>query len=302
MNFTDQLKVAKPNAAESSLKTYNTILKKAYKTMFKDTESPDIEKFKETDKVFSYVNTFPMTTRKTILSAVTALAPLPEYRNRIFELQKTIQEETEKSKMTPKLEASEITPAEMANVVKSLKKNADAINKKSELTMKDLQQIQNYVIVSLYHGHIAPRRAIDFTEMVLKPTDKKTQNYIDMRKSKFVFNKFKTANEMGSQEITIPAALKKILKAWILLIPNEVNHLLFNSQRQPLSNVSLGQRLNEIFGEGKSVNSLRHFFLTQNHSATVRLTDKLSEDMTAMGSSTKQVKSYVKINAADEPE
>ena len=301
MNFIDQLKIAKPKAAESSLKTYNTILKKAYATIFKDTESPDIEKFKETDKVFSYVNTFPMTTRKTILSAVTALAPLPEYRNKIFELQKTIQGETEKSKMTPKLEASEITPAEMANVVKSLKKNADAINKKSELTMKDLQQIQNYVIVSLYHGHIAPRRAIDFTEMVLKPTDKKTQNYIDMRKSKFVFNNYKTASTFGTQEIAIPASLKKILKAWILLIPNEVNHLLFNSQRQPLSNVSLGQRLNEIFGEGKSVNSLRHFFLTQNHSDTVRLTDKLSDDMTAMGSSTKQVKNYVKINAADEP-
>jgi hypothetical protein len=306
MNFTEQLKAAKPKAAASSLKTYNTILKKAYKTMFGETESPDIEKFRETDKIFSYVNRskkpFPETTRKTILSAVTAIAPMKEYRDNIYELQKTIQKETDKSQMTPKLQESEITPSQMADVIKFLKKDADAINKKSELTMKDIQQIQNYVIVSLYHGHIAPRRAIDFTEMVLKPTDKKTQNYIDMRKSKFVFNKFKTANEMGSQEITIPASLKKIIKAWILLIPTEVNHLLFNSQRQPLSNVSLGQRLNEIFGEGKSVNSLRHYFLTQNHSDTVRLSDKLSEDMTAMGSSTRQVKNYVKINAAAEPE
>jgi len=302
MNFIDQLKVAKPKAAESSLKTYNTILKKAYKIMFKDTESPDIEKFRDTGKVFSYVNTFPMTTGKTILSAISALAPMPEYTEKIFEFQGLIQKETEKSKMTPKLKESEISQAEMANVVKFLKKDADAINKKSELTMKDIQQIQNYVIVSLYHGHIAPRRAIDFTEMVLKPTDKKAQNYIDMRKSKFVFNNYKTASTFGTQEIAIPASLKTILKKWILLIPTEVNHLLFNSQRQPLSNVSLGQRLNEIFGEGKSVNSLRHFFLTQNHSDTVRLTDKLSEDMTAMGSSARQVKSYVKINAADEPE
>jgi hypothetical protein len=95
--------------------------------------------------------------------------------------------------------------------------------------------------------------------------------------------------------------LKKILKSWILLIPTDVNHLLFGSQRQPLSNVSLGQRLNEIFGEGKSVNSLRHFFLTQNHSDTVRLTDKLAEDMTAMGSNSRQVKSYVKVNPTAEP-
>ena len=302
MNFIDQLKVAKPKAAESTLKTYNTILKTAYKIMFGDTESPDIEKFRDIDKVFSYSGTFLITTQKTILSAISAIAPMPEYRKKIYELQKTIQKETDKSQMTPKLEESEITPSQMADVVKFLKKDADAINKKSELTMRDLQQIQNYVIVSLYHGHIQPRRAIDFTEMVLKPKDKKTENFLDMRKSKFVFNKFKTAKEMGSQEMAIPASLKKILKAWILLIPNEVNHLLFNSQRQPLSNVSLGQRLNEIFGEGKSINSLRHFFLTQNHSETVRLSDKLSEDMIAMGSNPRQVKSYVKINPTAEPE
>jgi hypothetical protein len=137
--------------------------------------------------------------------------------------------------------------------------------------------------------------------MVLKPTDKKTQNYIDMRKSKFVFNNYKTSSTFGTQEIAIPPSLKKILKSWILLIPTDVNHLLFGSQRQPLSNVSLGQRLNEIFGEGKSINSLRHFFLTQNHSDTVRLSDKLAEDMTAMGSNSRQVKSYVKVNPSAEP-
>lgn len=306
MNFLSELKAAKPKAAESSLNTYNRILTKAYKTMFGDTKSPDIEKFRETDKVFKYINKeekpFPMTTQKTILSAMSAIAPMKEYTKKIFELQKTIQKETDKSQMTPKLEESEITPSQMADVVKFLKKDADAINKKSELTMRDLQQIQNYVIVSLYHGHIPPRRAIDYTEMVLKPKDKETENYIDMRKSKFVFNKFKTSSKIGTQEIAIPPSLKKILKSWILLIPTDVNHLLFGSQRQPLSNVTLSQRLNEIFGEGKSVNSLRHFFLTQNHSDTVRLTDKLAEDMTAMGSSTRQVKNYVKINAADERE
>ena len=298
MNFSEQLKVAKPKAAESSIKTYNRILTKAYKTIFGDTKSPDIEKFRETYEIFKYINRekkpFPETTRKTILSAVSAIAPMPEYTEKIFELQKTIQKETDKSQMTPKLQESEITPSQMADAVKFLKKDADAINKKSELTMRDLQQIQNYVIVSLYHGHIAPRRAIDFTEMVLKPTDKKTQNYIDMRKSKFVFNKFKTSSTIGTQEIAIPPSLKKILKSWILLIPIDVNHLLFGSQRQPLSNVTLSQRLNEIFGEGKSVNSLRHFFLTQNHSDTVRLTDKLSEDMTAMGSSKNVAINYIK--------
>ena len=298
MNFTDQIKLAKPNIADSTIRNYNTTLKTIYKNVFGETDKPDIENFKDVEKILNYIKDEPQNTRKTKLSAVIALAPLQEYRTQIYELAKSIQKETDKSEMTPKLEESEITPTEMAEVVKTVKQNADAIQKKSELTMRDLQEIQKYVIVSLYHGHIAPRRSIDYTEMVLKPTDKATQNYIDMRKSKFVFNHYKTAGTFGTQEIEIPPALKKILKKWIILIPTEVNHLLFNNYKEPLTNVSLGHRFNEIFGGTKSVNSMRHFFLTQNHSETVRMTDRLSADMAAMGSNARQVKSYVKVNPA----
>ena len=298
MNFTDQIKQAKPNIAESTVKSYNTTLKSIYKNVFGETEKPDIENFKDVEKILNYIKDSLPTTRKTKLSAIVAIAPLEEYKIQIMTLMKEIQSETNKSEMTQKLEESEITPTEMKEVVKTVKQNADAIQKKSELTMRDLQEIQKYVIVSLYHGHIAPRRSIDYTEMVLKPTDKKTQNYIDMRKSKFVFNNYKTAGTYGTQEIDIPPALKNILKKWIILIPTEVNHLLFNNYSEPLSNVSLGQRFNEIFGGAKSVNSMRHYFLTQNHSETVRMTDRLSDDMKAMGSNARQVKSYVKVNPA----
>ena len=298
MNFTDQIKQAKPNIAESTVKSYNTTLKSIYKNVFGETEKPDIENFKDVEKILNYIKDSLPTTRKTKLSAIVAIAPIEEYKIQIMTLMKEIQSETNKSEMTQKLEESEITPTEMKEVVKTVKQNADAIQKKSELTMRDLQEIQKYVIVSLYHGHIAPRRSIDYTEMVLKPTDKKTQNYIDMRKSKFVFNNYKTAGTYGTQEIDIPPALKNILKKWIILIPTEVNHLLFNNYSEPLSNVSLGQRFNEIFGGAKSVNSMRHYFLTQNHSETVRMTDRLSDDMKAMGSNARQVKSYVKVNPA----
>jgi hypothetical protein len=202
--------------------------------------------------------------------------------------------------MTEKLEIAEITPEEMKAVVKSVKKNADAINRKTELTMKDLQDIQNYIIVSLYHGHIPPRRAIDFTEMVLIPMDKASENYIDIKKSKFVFNQYKTASVYGTQEVAIPPALKRILKKWIALIPDDVNHLLFNSKREQLSNVSLNQRLNEIFGPNKGVNSLRHYYLTQTHADTIRGEDKMAADMVAMGSNKNQARQYIKVNPKSE--
>lgn len=296
MNFTEQLEAAKPNAKPNTIKTYNTILKTIYKKVFSDTPSPDINNFKNVEAILKHVENDPLQTRKTKLSAIQALTPMPEYRDKIFEDADNLRKETNKSEMTDKLEAAEITPEEMTSVVARVKNIADAINKKKELTMNDLQEIQNYIIVSLYHGHIPPRRSMDMTELVLTPTDKETQNYIDLKKSQLVFNNYKTAATYGKQIVNIPPALKKILTKWIKIIPDDVKTMLFNSKREPLTSVTLNQRFNEIFGGPKSVNSMRHFYLTQNHSEAIRADDALSLDMIAMGSNIAQKKVYIKIN------
>lgn len=296
MDFTEQLKTAKPHVSASTIKTYNTLLKTTYKKVFGETETPDIDNFTNVEAIINHTKDDPLQTRKTKLSAIMALAPMPEYREQIYKDALEHKKTTNKSEMTEKLEIAEIKPEEMKQVVSTLKTNADALNRKSKLTMRDIQEIQNHIIVSLYHGYIAPRRAIDFTEMVLKPTDKETENYIDMKKSKFVFNKYKTASAYGTQEVVIPPALKKILKKWIAMIPDDVNYLLYNSKREPLTNVTLNQRLNEIFGPTKGVNSLRHYYLTQNHSDTIRGEDKMAADMIAMGSNKNQSRFYIKVN------
>jgi hypothetical protein len=64
--------------------------------------------------------------------------------------------------------------------------------------------------------------------------------------------------------------------------------------------VSLNQRLNEIFGANKGLNSLRHYYLTQNHSDTIRGEDKLAADMVAMGSNKNQARQYIKVNPKSE--
>jgi len=120
-----------------------------------------------------------------------------------------------------------------------------------------------------------------------------------MKKSKFVFNNYKTSGTYGTQEIAIPAALKKIIKKWLPLIPEGTNHLLFNANREPLTNVTLNQRLTEIFGPKRGVNSIRHLYLTENHAETIRGEDNLSADMRAMGSNINQARSYIKINPKD---
>ena len=130
-------------------------------------------------------------------------------------------------------------------------------------------ELQNYIILSLYHGHIVPRRAQDFINMKHKNIDP-SGNYMDLKKNVFVFNIYKTAKKnneelRGTQEISIPKDLKKILTKWISFIPDTVDYLLFNAKLEPLTNVTLNQRLNSIFGGNKRINSLRHFYLQNNH-------------------------------------
>ena len=90
MDFTAQLKEAKPNVSASTIKTYNTILKTIYKKVFGLDETPDIEKFKDVEKIFDYIKDAPLQTQKTKLSAIMALAPVAVYRNRIYEIQKQL--------------------------------------------------------------------------------------------------------------------------------------------------------------------------------------------------------------------
>ena len=297
MDFVEQIKTAKPELSANSIKTYNVILKKLYRDVFGDTTTPNTDNFQNVARIMAHLKDAAIQTRKTKLSAVMVLAPTPEYREQISADIIESKKQTDRSVMTEKLEASEITPEQMRTVSAALKQDAAALFKKATLTPKNIQDIQNHIIVSLYHGHIAPRRAIDFTEMVLVPTDKATENYLDMKGSKFVFNKYKTSGTYGTQEIAIPAALKKIIKKWIPLIPEGTNHLLFNTNREPLTNVTLNQRLTELFGPGRGVNSIRHLYLTQNHSETIRGEDTLSADMRAMGSSIRQARAYIKINS-----
>jgi hypothetical protein len=58
----------------------------------------------------------------------------------------------------------------------------------------------------------------------------------------------------------------------------------------------LNQRLNKIFGGKKSVNSLRHFYLTSKYKELMEETERMSADMEAMGSGIGQAKNYIKIH------
>jgi hypothetical protein len=249
-----------------------------------------------------FLNEKSFGTRKTYLAALVCIAPdVAEYKNQMMEDIKEYNDETSKSELTDKLENSAIDQVEIDALVDKLKRDAELLFKKKSPRLADLMDIQNFLIISLYYGHIVPRRSLDYVDLKYQNYDKEKDNYLDLKKERFVFNKYKTAQKMGKelkgeQTLDIPPALKKILTKWIAIIPKEIDHLLFNTNLEPLSNVTLNQRLNALFGKKISVNSLRHFYLTSKYKDLMIQNEDMAEDMEQMGSGIGQAKVYVKIH------
>jgi len=286
----------------NSIKTYNSLLRSVYKNVFGNINDVQIKKFSDHKSVMEFLNEKSFGTRKTYLAALVCIAPdVAEYKKQMMSDIKEYNDETSKSELTTKLENSAINEEEIDALVDKLKRDADVLYKKKSPRLADLMDIQNYIIISLYYGHIVPRRALDYVDMKYQNYDTDKDNYVDLKKNRLVFNKYKTAQKMGKelkgeQTLNIPPALKKILTKWIALIPKEIDTLFFNSNLEPLSNVTLNQRLNALFGGKKGVNSLRHYYLTSKYKQLMIANENMAEDMEAMGSSKAQASVYVKIH------
>lgn len=302
MDFSDAIRKRKPDISSGSLRTYNSLLRSIYSNVFgKDTE-PDIKKFNKHDDVMKFLMEKPYKTRKTFLAALIAICDEAEpYRTEMLKNIKDYRDEVEKSEMTEKLENATISQDEMDSIVDKLRGNFEALTKKKTHRLTELMDMQSFIILSLYYGHIVPRRSLDYVVLKWKGYDKETENYVDFKKNKLVFNVYKTAKKNGKelkgrQELDLPPALKKILQKWIAVIPDGVDTLLFNTNLEELTAVTLNQRLTSILGKGRSVNSLRHFYLTSKYKELMKANEEMAKTMEAMGSSTEQAKVYVKVN------
>jgi integrase len=204
---------------------------------------------------------------------------------------KAIKKEVGKQEMSETTEENWVSQDEITNVLKGLKREADAIYKSKDFSNANLQQIQLYIILALLGSqYIPPRRAKDYTDFKVKNISKETDNFIE--KNEMVFNSFKTA-KFGQQRVPLPKELKSILTKWIKINPTE--YLLFDINGNQLSSPQLNQRLNKIFGStsGKSVNMMRHSFLTEKYGDGIIKKKELVADMTAMGSSLAEAPFYI---------
>jgi integrase len=291
MELAKDILKKRPHLHEKSVKTYGSVLKSIMKDLDMKT-SKDLDDHKN---VLKYLNEMPPNKRKTTLSALFVLTENDNYKSKMLEDIGEYNASVSKQDKNEKESENWITKDAVISLYDKMKKSANNIMKKGDLKMRDLQEIQNFIMLALF-VLIPPRRALDYVEMKIKNVDKKTDNYI--QGNKLVFNTYKTSKSKGQQIVDIPRELKTILNKWVKINPSE--YLLFDAKNNKLSSVKINQRFEKIMGKKFSVNMFRKLFLTDKYGDTVKKMKEMEKDMIEMGSSKAQVNHYVKFEDEEE--
>jgi len=282
----DLIKERKPDLALRTVKTYKSALISLHDKIWPDSIF-EADSFKDYATVLSFLSSYETKKRSQTLCALLSIYPLEEYKEQMKQDSATLKSINPTHEKTEKQVDNWIEQEEIASLFKDMQIQVNALYKKKHLTIPDLQQIQNYIIIAITSGiFVKPRRILDWTAMKIKDFDVEVDNYID--NLNFVFNTYKTSGTYGKQTVEIPKELQTILKKWIKV--NPTNWLLFSSNLQPLTSPQVTARLNKIFGKNASVNILRHSFLTEKFKDVIEVDKELKETAKQMGTSADTIK------------
>jgi len=293
-NFKEILTAKRTKLSPSSINTYNSTLTNLHKHIFGNAEL-DIKNFDDVDKILDFLKNKEPSKRKSVLSSLVVINDNKRYRDAMLEDIKSHNEFIAKQTKTKAQQEAWITQDEINEKYKDLKFKWEALLKKdkSNLTLKDIHDMQDFVILSLLGGiFIPPRRLKDFVDFRIKETTEDPATINIKNKNNLIFNSYKTSKYYGQQIVKIPSKLNRILKKWFNINPTK--YLFIDYSNNPFTNVKLNQQLNKILGKNLSVNALRHAYLTYKYPGRIDDNQELKDDFALMGSSIRQEKVYIK--------
>lgn len=290
MEIDKRIRENRPNLAESSYKTYKSVLSNIYKKVFPEDETIDVSKFDDIDAFLLYLKEIPYNKRKTILAGLVVLTGKKQYNTLMMEDINTHKTSEMKQTKNEKQTENWLSFDEVGAVLANQEKNAKTLYLKPTHTTTDLQHIQNYILLCLTCGaYIGPRRSIDWI-MKWRNYDEAKDNYVDMKNNKFVFQSYKTAKTYHRVEEPLPKKLKAILTKWFKINPTD--YILFDTKNNAITSPKITERLNGVFGKKISTSMLRHIYVTHKF-GDVNLKE-IQDTARAMGNSPLQLLQYVK--------
>jgi hypothetical protein len=282
----------------SSITRYRQVLQKLHKEIYGKGKDYTLNSFMEFKKIIPFLNKTDIVAKKNYLNGLIALTESEIYKKELEKIRGALTARATQLNKTDKQKEGEITLDELAEKFKEYEAKAKTIykKKKADITMSDLQTLQDYILLALMSGvFIPPRRNLDWVEFKVKNIDINRNNFFLPSENKLVFNTYKGSEQKGRQEVIIPKKLTAILKKYIKFIDNEF--LFFDTINSQVSISQLSQRFYRILPSGKtSTNDLRHAYITEKLGKEyIDTSSKAKKIMKEMGSSEGMATTYIKL-------
>jgi hypothetical protein len=292
----------KSAVSKSSLISYTSMLRNIYyKAHGTNRDDPiDFDWFFNEREVLKSLEDKEPAVRKTYLSAILALVGKShkKYNQLLKKDVEVYNKFVDKQEMTQKQKENWKSFEDVKKIVKKYELQAKQVIKQpSGNAKKDREIMEDWLILALTTGvYFPPRRSLDWVNMKFRGFSQESEdyNYMDLKKNKFVFNIYKTANKYGRQEVKIKSRIfKKMVQSYLEMIPDGVDTLLNDLHWEKYTSIRLTQRLNKIFDSHISTSMLRHIYLSSALKDAPPL-EHLKELAKQMGHSIPQQLEYIK--------
>ena len=320
--YIEEARNIKPN----SINAYLINIKKVYQGLTGDydpnalSSAEDLNFLKDEEGVIDWLQDKALTTKKNYLTGIiTTLNSIPdgmgEYTDSLKFYRSKLEEYTEQYNNI--IDTNEKTEKQAKNwsSIKDLKKVLNSYKNdllergafsKSELSKKQFDILQKYVIGSLYVYEDNPPARLSYGSMKIINNEEYNEltneelaehNYIinKSRNSKFFhFGDYKTSKSYGIKKIPVGKKLNSILNIWFKY--NKSDNFLIDSRGGIMTSNQLSKYLNKVFeptGKKISANMLRHIFISENFPVKTELKKAVIADR--MFHSVKTQSQYSKI-------
>lgn len=191
-------------------------------------------------------------TRKTLLSALFVLTGDEDYKEKMLENVKVVNDHYKQQKTDPD-RLKNVKSFDEIKVLHNQFKNAY----KNNPTNSNLMDLLISSVCSGAVEGLPPRRVLDYAVMKLKGYNRETDNYFE--KGKFYFNQFKTKGHKGKQEMEVPKEVITLINKRKKTATNDF--LLDNESNEPYTQSSLSKKIKKLF-QGNSQDVLRSIYLS----------------------------------------
>ena len=300
IDITEIIKKERPNITPMTLKTYVLNIKKLHRGFFGNDDIKSLEFLLKFDEILNILKDNTKSTIKNYLVAIIVLlmsnkvkyeTAIQMYQDKIKNLQDDINDKYDDNEKSIKQKENWVEYENILKLLKKMKKDTKSLleKDKDELTNKEKDLIQQYLVLYLYSGKAFPVLRNDFAEMKIVNESENIDNdknyFVIKQKGPPIFrlNQYKTAKFQGEKDIPVKdMELRKLINKWAKI--NNTGFLLINiSNDSPMKANGISKYLNKIFDKhfDKKISTslLRAIYISNKYNGNKQLSQNEKKDL-----------------------